>query len=387
MEKDLWPPADGDLNSDGTSAFLDWTPSTPDAARGVRRPARRRRAGPLRPGLRRRLHGHAGRHLERRHRPARRGRRRQDHRRRGLVVAHRPDRLRRQRAGRRGGLRQREGDRRGEGREATWSRPSRRSSTRSRRCSRSTARSRTASRPTTRSPTRSATSSPTGSTPSPSRCRSSPRPCWARTVPRCADERRAAAPVPAGPPGSRRGGRCRSRARRRPAARPSRRRSRTRAPRAPPRATRSSARTRPASRPRRRTGCTSPPSTWPPMRSADDLRELLADWTYAASRMTQGLEVTEGGAVGGSPLAPPADTGEALGLPPSGLTITFGFGPTLFRMPTAPTASASPPARPRPWRRSPASAATPSTRSRAAETCASRPAPTIRRWRCTRSAT
>ena len=47
--------------------------------------------------------------------------------------------------------------------------------------------------------------------------------------------------------------------------------------------------------------------------------------------MTQGLEVTEGGAVGGSPLAPPADTGEALGLPPSGLTITFGFGPTLFR--------------------------------------------------------
>ncbi len=65
--------------------------------------------------------------------------------------------------------------------------------------------------------------------------------------------------------------------------------------------------------------------------TAADLRELLSDWTYAASRMTQGLEVAEGGAVGGSPLAPPADTGEALGLPPSGLTITFGFGPTLFR--------------------------------------------------------
>jgi iron uptake system component EfeO len=30
MEKDLWPPAEGDLNSDGTSAFLDWKPSTPD---------------------------------------------------------------------------------------------------------------------------------------------------------------------------------------------------------------------------------------------------------------------------------------------------------------------------------------------------------------------
>jgi iron uptake system component EfeO len=30
MEKDLWPPTDGDLNSDGTSALLDWAPSTPD---------------------------------------------------------------------------------------------------------------------------------------------------------------------------------------------------------------------------------------------------------------------------------------------------------------------------------------------------------------------
>jgi len=29
MEKDLWAPVEGDLNSDGESAFLDWTPSTP----------------------------------------------------------------------------------------------------------------------------------------------------------------------------------------------------------------------------------------------------------------------------------------------------------------------------------------------------------------------
>src|SRR5436190_1778662 len=29
--------------------------------------------------------------------------------------------------------------------------------------------------------------------------------------------------------------------------------------------------------------------------------------------------------------APPDDTGEAIGLPPSGLTVTFGFGPSLFR--------------------------------------------------------
>ena len=30
IEKDLWPPAEGDLNSDDTSAFLDWTASTPE---------------------------------------------------------------------------------------------------------------------------------------------------------------------------------------------------------------------------------------------------------------------------------------------------------------------------------------------------------------------
>ena len=63
----------------------------------------------------------------------------------------------------------------------------------------------------------------------------------------------------------------------------------------------------------------------------DDLIELLSDWTIAASRMTQGLQVSETGAVDGPALAPPDDTGEALDLPPSGLTITFGFGPTLFR--------------------------------------------------------
>lgn len=62
----------------------------------------------------------------------------------------------------------------------------------------------------------------------------------------------------------------------------------------------------------------------------DDLIELLSDWTIAAARMTQGLDVSESGAVGGPALAPPDDTGEALDLPASGLTITFGFGPTLF---------------------------------------------------------
>jgi deferrochelatase/peroxidase EfeB len=62
----------------------------------------------------------------------------------------------------------------------------------------------------------------------------------------------------------------------------------------------------------------------------EDLISLLKDWSYAASRMTQGLDVSATGAVGGSPDAPPDDTGEALGLPASALTITFGFGPELF---------------------------------------------------------
>src|SRR5690349_20617848 len=58
---------------------------------------------------------------------------------------------------------------------------------------------------------------------------------------------------------------------------------------------------------------------------------LLKDWTAAAARMTAGQDAGEIGAVGGVPEAPPDVTGEALGLPPSGLTITVGFGPTLFR--------------------------------------------------------
>lgn len=56
---------------------------------------------------------------------------------------------------------------------------------------------------------------------------------------------------------------------------------------------------------------------------------LLKDWTEAARRMTAGKAVGEG-AYGGLPEAPPDDTGEALGLKPSRLTLTVGFGPSLF---------------------------------------------------------
>ena len=62
----------------------------------------------------------------------------------------------------------------------------------------------------------------------------------------------------------------------------------------------------------------------------DSLIALLKQWTAASRQMTQGNDVGKLGAVGGSPYAPPEDTGEALGLPPSGLTITIGFGRGMF---------------------------------------------------------
>ncbi|SEG60991.1 deferrochelatase/peroxidase EfeB [Nonomuraea solani] len=61
-----------------------------------------------------------------------------------------------------------------------------------------------------------------------------------------------------------------------------------------------------------------------------ELVELLQDWTAAAARLTQGREAGSYGAVGGAPEAAPDDTGEALGLPASGLTLTVGFGGSLF---------------------------------------------------------
>ncbi|MFF8904039.1 iron uptake transporter deferrochelatase/peroxidase subunit [Streptomyces olivaceoviridis] len=57
--------------------------------------------------------------------------------------------------------------------------------------------------------------------------------------------------------------------------------------------------------------------------------QMLKDWTAAARRMTAGKTVGEG-AYGGLAEAPPDDTGEALGLKPSRLTLTIGFGPSLF---------------------------------------------------------
>jgi deferrochelatase/peroxidase EfeB len=61
--------------------------------------------------------------------------------------------------------------------------------------------------------------------------------------------------------------------------------------------------------------------------SVDDLRDILKEWTAAAAALT-----------GGEPYRPvpeeaslaPTDTGEAVGLGPVRLTITIGFGPSLF---------------------------------------------------------
>ncbi|MGK5681184.1 iron uptake transporter deferrochelatase/peroxidase subunit [Actinoplanes sp. URMC 104] len=63
----------------------------------------------------------------------------------------------------------------------------------------------------------------------------------------------------------------------------------------------------------------------------DRLVRMLKEWTAAAARMTAGRDAGEIGAVDGVPEAPPDDTGEALGLSASSLTLTIGFGPDLFR--------------------------------------------------------
>jgi deferrochelatase/peroxidase EfeB len=62
----------------------------------------------------------------------------------------------------------------------------------------------------------------------------------------------------------------------------------------------------------------------------DEVVALLKQWTAVAERMTRGEEAVKNGAVGSNVYAPPSDTGEALGLPASQLTLTIGFGPSFF---------------------------------------------------------
>lgn len=62
--------------------------------------------------------------------------------------------------------------------------------------------------------------------------------------------------------------------------------------------------------------------------SREELVDLLKKWTVAARQLTRGQSV--GGSLPTPYDAPPSDTGEALGLNAAGLTLTFGFGPSLF---------------------------------------------------------
>jgi deferrochelatase/peroxidase EfeB len=64
-----------------------------------------------------------------------------------------------------------------------------------------------------------------------------------------------------------------------------------------------------------------------------ELVDLLKEWTAAAEAMMAGRAIGVTGAVDGAYGLPPEDTGEALDLEPARLTITFGFGPTLFSGP------------------------------------------------------
>jgi deferrochelatase/peroxidase EfeB len=61
--------------------------------------------------------------------------------------------------------------------------------------------------------------------------------------------------------------------------------------------------------------------------SPDDLRDLLQEWTAIAVSLSQGRlyrPIPEG------PDVVPSDPGEAVDIGPAALTMTFGFGPTLF---------------------------------------------------------
>jgi deferrochelatase/peroxidase EfeB len=59
----------------------------------------------------------------------------------------------------------------------------------------------------------------------------------------------------------------------------------------------------------------------------DDLVKMLRSWTEATARMTRGQTAAP---VEADPGKPATDSGEAIGLSPARLTVTFGFGPGLF---------------------------------------------------------
>lgn len=66
-------------------------------------------------------------------------------------------------------------------------------------------------------------------------------------------------------------------------------------------------------------------------KDVDEVVKLMKDWSSAIGYMTQGLPVGgTSGASDGNPVGVPIDTGEAVGLTASHLTVTVGFGRSLF---------------------------------------------------------
>jgi deferrochelatase/peroxidase EfeB len=65
--------------------------------------------------------------------------------------------------------------------------------------------------------------------------------------------------------------------------------------------------------------------------AVEDLRSLLQQWTAAAASLTAGRPYQPASQ---EPSQPPEDTGEAIGLDPAQLTITIGFGPSMFGSPS-----------------------------------------------------
>lgn len=68
-----------------------------------------------------------------------------------------------------------------------------------------------------------------------------------------------------------------------------------------------------------------------PDATREDVVDLLERWTAAARRLTLGGDVSAKGAFGAGENFPPDDSGEAVDHGPSALTLTFGFGRSLFR--------------------------------------------------------
>ena len=62
----------------------------------------------------------------------------------------------------------------------------------------------------------------------------------------------------------------------------------------------------------------------------EEVRDLLREWSGAAAKMCAGEPVGDVGGPDTNSYLPPDNTGEVVGRPTSGLTVTLGLGPTLF---------------------------------------------------------